>query len=238
MDTRIETRGPAWIGIALIAIMFTAFQAAFFTLGSAINWPDSLDYEPARIFPMLVEKGSTVFAGYYLYLLYSLLLIPVIFISGDLLTRQGSYAGRLFMKVAMGFAVASAVFRALGIVRWQFAMMHLADLHQDPAAAEAIRAQTEVLYYTLNLYAGKVGEHLGVGLAGALTLLFYGGGLIASDLDRRISGTITLAIGLMILPLEDFFSWIPEFYITVSTTMFLIWLLFVAGWLFRLQSRG
>ncbi|MCB1140524.1 MAG: hypothetical protein KDK23_17330, partial [Leptospiraceae bacterium] len=82
------------------------------------------------------------------------------------------------------------------------------------------------------------GEHLGVGLAGALTLLFYGGGLIASDLDRRISGTITLAIGLMILPLEDFFSWIPEFYITVSTTMFLIWLLFVAGWLFRLQSRG
>lgn len=238
MKDHEENRTIAWTGILLIAIMFTCFLAAFFTLGAAINWPESLDYEPEKIFPLILQKSSAVYTGYYLYLIYSLLLIPVVYISGTVLTTGGRESARMIMKIAIGFAIASAVFRALGIIRWPFAMMHLAEVYVDPNSGEILRAQTEVIYHTLNLYAGKVGEHLGVGLAGSFMMLFFGTALLISDLNRTVLGWATIVLAFCILPLEDYFPGFPGFYITVSTTLFLIWLLVLASSMFQNQSRG
>ncbi|MBU44945.1 MAG: hypothetical protein CMN76_17120 [Spirochaetaceae bacterium] len=232
-----EKRPLAWLGILIAVLSFTLFQAAFITLGSAIQWPDSLDYPPERIFPLLIEKASAVYSGYYMYLMYSLLLIPIVQISGGLFTDRGTFWSVQLMKVAVGFAVASAVLRALGIVRWQYAMMYLAGVHEQPEASAAAIQTTEIVFQTLNLYAGKVGEHLGVGLTGSLMLAFYGLALLGADLNRKWLGWLSLIVATLIIPLEDFFSFIPDFYITFSTTVFLLWILVVAGALFRLQSR-
>jgi len=167
VDKRINR--PA---VVLLIIEFLLILVPQLILGAAINWPASLD-EPASVnLPLILEQLPAVIAGYGAYLVYSLLFWPVAYLTGRVIV--GDDVENVLFRIASGFAALSALARALGIVRWLFAMPVLARLYTDPATSAALQGSVGAIYDMLNAYAGGVGELLGVDLFAAIWLVLIG----------------------------------------------------------------
>lgn len=156
-----------------ISILMTEALLLFIplgVLGAAINWPESLD-EPASVnLPKILEEETPVKVGYFIYMVYSVLIAPL----GITLSHViGGSKNRhnVLLKIANGLAVASAILRVLGIIRWLVPMYSLARVYTDPNSSEELRQSIEVMYDMLNDYAGSVGEILGVGFFASLWVL-------------------------------------------------------------------
>ena len=99
--------------------------------------------------------------------------------------------------LASAIGLLAALVQFLGLVRWPFAVPHLARLAGDPATTPATREAVEVVFQTLNRYLGvAVGEHLGYLFTGGWTAL-AGVALIQSDLLHPVLGIV----GLVLAPL-------------------------------------
>ncbi len=163
--------------ITLLVIEFFLIFPPMIILGGAINWPASLD-EPAAVnLPLILEQYPAVMVGYSIYLLYSLLFWPVGYFTGRVIVGNevvGNEVENGIFRIASGFAALSAIARALGIVRWLFAMPGLARLYTDPATSPELQASISVVYDMLNAYAGGIGELLGVSLFAAIWLTLMG----------------------------------------------------------------
>jgi hypothetical protein len=142
----------------LVLIVATAlpavFLVAFFVLGRAIDWPNSLNGSAADYLPLVAAHAEAVRFGYFFYFCASALwgvlavLLPV---------WLGA-ARRPGLLVAATLGLFASLFKMLGIARWLEAMPLLAgNLSTDPAA-------TAIAYELLNDYAGvTLGEGMGVG---------------------------------------------------------------------------
>lgn len=162
-------RGLRQAAIVLLIVEVFLIFPPLIILGAAINWPASLD-EPASVnLPLVLEQYVAVMAGYGIYLVYSLLFWPVAYLTGRVIA--GNDPENLLFRLASGFAVLSALARALGIVRWLFAMPVLAQLYTATTATPELQATISVTYEMLNAYAGGVGELLGVSLFAAIWLV-------------------------------------------------------------------
>lgn len=173
-------------------------------LGAAINWPASLD-EPASVnLPLILEQAESVQSGYLIYGLYSVLILPLGLMLAKVVAQDKPL--NLVLQIASAFAVGSAVFRVLGIIRWLLPMPVIADLYVNPAASEDTRHALSAMYEMLNSYAGGVGEILGVGLfASAWILLTSVAILQYRSLPRLLGyGGIAAAVLLMANTLEIF----------------------------------
>jgi hypothetical protein len=134
-------------------------------LGPAIGWPASLNAPAAQQLAAIAAAPAAVAQGYALYLLYSLLVAPLMI---WLAARTfGSLAHPLAATVA-AFGALSALARAVGILRWLTVMPALAQAHA--AAGPGDRAAIEQLFRALTAYGGGVGELLGVSLLMAAAL--------------------------------------------------------------------
>ena len=131
-------------------------------LGAAVEWPAGLS-DPASIaLPRLADNEGAARVGYAVYLLYSVLFAVTItmlarLVEGDLVPGV--------RQLVIGFAVASAVARSIGIVRWLGPMPELATSY-SAATDVGQRYAIARVYDALNSYGGTIGEVLGVGLFG------------------------------------------------------------------------
>ena len=104
-------------------------------LGAAIGWPASLGKPAAEQLSAIYANAGAVTLGYGIYLLYSILIVPVMIC----LTRRvlGNLTQALSATV-IAFAVLSTLARAIWILRWLTVMPMLAALHAtaDPAMHE------------------------------------------------------------------------------------------------------
>jgi len=156
----------------LLVIEFAILFIPLFILGSAINWPASLD-EPAAVnLPLILENYGAMMTGYGIYLIYSLLFWPVAYFAGRAIV--GSDTENTLFRLANGFAILSVMARCLGIVRWLFTMPILGALYTDPSASHALKDSISMVYEMLNSYAGGVGELLGVSLFAVIWLVIIG----------------------------------------------------------------
>lgn len=225
---------PKWIFYlagGLIALSAALFLAALFTLSAAIQWPQSLRMPAAEVFPMLLAREADVFRGYYFYLLSSLLWIPMFVAVRSALrgADRAAHPGRdLFLDLTVSLAALAATFKALGIVRWLFAMPNLARVHEAPGADASVRANATLLYDTLNLYAGKVGEHLGVGVATFAMLVALGLALRLTPRGRWLALSAWFVAALN-LPWRDFFPATPGWFASISVSALLLWMLVFAS---------
>ncbi|HSG90319.1 MAG TPA: DUF4386 family protein [Pseudomonadales bacterium] len=144
------------------------FLVAFFVLGNAIDWPNSLNGSATDYLPLVAAHLDEVRLGYSFYFtacaLHALLAV--------LLTVLLGAARRPGLAIAAVLGVLAGIFKMLGIARWLEAMPMIAgSLGTDPVAAA-------IAYEALNDYAGvTLGEGLGVGL---FTGLWYGAVALAS----------------------------------------------------------
>ena len=196
-------------------------------LGVSINWPGSLD-EPASVnLPLILDHYAAMMTGYSIYLVYSLLFWPMAYLTGRAVVIRET--GNSLFRLATGFAALSTFARALGIVRWLFAMPVLARLYTNPAATENLKNNISMVYDMLNAYAGGIGELLGVSLFAAIWLVLisillirsslwpnwlgYFGVIVAASLLLNLLETIGIDMGAMI---------------TVSETLQHLWMLATA----------
>ena len=152
------------LGALLIAEALLSF-APVAILGSAIGWPASLRKPAAEQLAAIAAAPDAVASGYGLYLLYSVLIAPVLIL---LAARALGGLQRPAAAVVAAFATMSALARGIGILRWLTVMPGLAASH---AAADAAgRLQIERLFDALSAYGGGIGEVLGVSLLMAAAL--------------------------------------------------------------------
>ena len=210
-----------------LIIEFLLILAPLIILGAAINWPASLD-EPASVnLPLILEQYLAMMTGYTLYLVYSLLFWPMAYLTGRAIVI-GDTTNTLF-RVASGFAALSVMARALGIVRWLFAMPILARMYTNPAVSENSKESISMVYEMLNAYAGGIGELLGVSLFAAIWLVLICILLIRLHQWPNWLGYFGLVVAaLLLLNLLEAVGIDLGAMITVSGTLLHFWMLATA----------
>jgi hypothetical protein len=207
----------------------------YFVLGAAIDWPDSLD-DPASIaLPRLLENEGAVRSGYFAYLIYSVLFAITMALLSEVVF--GKNAGVL-MKIVIALAVASALARSIGIVRWLFPMFDLAEISKGATTAEQQFA-VSTTFEALNSYGGTIGEVLGVSIFAAIAILLLSiGNLKERALPRWFSyfGLVS-AIGLLWTSSEILGVDPGETAIFMGTTLVQVWFLFIGIWLVFKSNR-
>ncbi|MEM8858244.1 MAG: DUF4386 family protein [Chloroflexota bacterium] len=200
-------------------------------LGRAINWPASLD-EPASVnLPLILEQFPAMFTGYSVYLIYSLLFWPMALVAGRAIFESSD---NFMLQIANGVAVLSAFARALGIVRWLFAMPVLATIYVDPGSSAELKESISVVYEMLNAYAGGIGEILGVNFFAAIWLTIMSIVMLRSARWPKwlpalgMVAAISLFINVINVVGID-----TGFNITLSVTLFHFWMLGTAIILYR-----
>ena len=169
--------------IVAAVLLPALFLVAFYVLGSAINWPNSLNGSAADYLPLVAAHADEVRIGYSFYFAACALhaLIAV------LLTITLGARQRPGLAIAALLGVFAGIFKMLGIARWLEAMPMIAGAMAGDASAASIS------YEALNDYAGvTLGEGLGVGL---FTGLWFGVVALASGAGAE-SGEMSLPLWL------------------------------------------
>jgi Domain of unknown function (DUF4386) len=209
-----------WLLIAESLLIFVPLTV----LGSAINWPKSLSDPADKILPLLVEHASAVRFGYLVYLVYSILFWVIASLTIRVLIDDESDS--IWLRVANGFGIASAVARCLGIIRWLVAMPALATLYTDPTISTGTRESIAVVYRALNDYAGSVGEVLGVSLFAGLWLAIVSVRILQTRILPRWLGFLGLVSATLLgVQLARLFGVDLGAFISISVSVLQLWFL-------------
>jgi hypothetical protein len=216
------------LGLLLIAEALLSF-APVVILGAAIGWPASLDKPAAEQLAAIGANADAVALGYGVYLLYSILVAPVMI--GVAARCFGGLHRPLAMTVA-AFGALSALARSIGILRWLTVMPALATAHAagDPAA----RTQIELVFNAVNDFGGGIGEILGVSLFMALSL----GTLCVAALARgglpkwlAVLGVVSAAmLAALALPALRIDLQMP---VAAAVSVLSLWMLCSGAWILR-----
>jgi hypothetical protein len=224
------SRLPYLVAAFVLLLQGFSIFAPMAVLGGAIQWPDSLDYAPARMLPLLLEQLDAVRLGYGLYLGYSLLFL----VTGVLTVRLAARPGPLGILglIAIGAASVSTLARAIGIIRWLTGSTVLAEAYSVQGLSPDARAAIEAMQAAMNAWGGAIGETLGVAAFAAIWAISVS--LIILR-DRQLpawAGLTGLVAGVVVaLPGLELFGVAPPVSIVLSTTGIQLW--FIAlGFLF------
>lgn len=208
-------------GLVLLVQGFSLF-APMAVLGNAIQWPDSLDYPPSKMLPLLREQLDAVRLGYGLYLGYSLLFLVTGVLTVRLAARRGALGALAF--IAIGAAAASALARAIGILRWLTGSVTLAEAHAAPGLSAEGRAAIEAVQAAVNAWGGAIGENLGVAAFASIWAMATSLLILRDKQLPAWAGLSGLVVGgLVALPALELFGITPPISIVLSTTAIQLW---------------
>jgi len=232
-STKPAARGPGrGLGALLIADALLSF-APVVVLGAAIGWPASLDHPAAEQLAAIHANAGMVTLGYGLYLLYSILIAPVM--AGLAARAFGGLQHPLAMTMA-AFGALSALARAIGILRWLTVMPMLATAHA--AADPTARTQIELVFNAVNEFGGGIGEILGVSLFMALSMGALGvAAWRRAALPRWLAASavvVAAALAALALPAFRIDLHMP---VALAVSMLSLWMLAAGVWLLR-ERRG
>lgn len=213
------------------------FYCAFYILGSSIDWPGSLGLPATEALPLIASNQTAVFAGYYLYMFASLLFVAVAMALRSAFANDDPLVN-LMLDIAVGFAIVSASMRALGILRWLFAMPALAETYFNSMDSDVLIDMVTSNFDLLNNYAGQAGEHLGVQLTGAM---FLGAAALAFVRHPAVpkAFSIWLIISAMLfIPWPTFFGFDGgAVFLTLNGMTYSLWAMAFGVYLIRVARR-
>lgn len=153
---------------ALLVFLPLAFNLFFFLLGRAFDYPKILRNPTEDILNRFHAGGVRLKLMWYGFMLTAVLLAPLAVLLGQVLARDQL----AIVPTATVVGVLAALVQFLGLARWPFLVPALARTYHDPAASEARREATAVVFESFHRYLGiGIGECLGYLLTGAWTLL-------------------------------------------------------------------
>ena len=210
------------IVIAEAALLFVPLAI----LGAAISWPDSLDFAPSQALPLIFDQIGQVRLGYGIYLVYSMawaLVGPAI---AWMALGKSKQVGPLFVT-AVGLICASALARAIGIIRWLTASTFLAENYGD--ASPEVQQTIDLIQSSVNAWGGAIGEILGVSLFTVGWLVAVSLIILRNDGLPKVLGWSGLIVApILASPVIELFG--MEASIFISTLSIHLWL-FATGFI-------
>jgi hypothetical protein len=177
----------------LLLLMPVAYNGLYTLLARSFDYPDILRQPTGEVLERFTAGGSRLVLTWWGFAMSAVLLAPTVV----LLSATLADADPTVLALAAATGLLAALVQFLGLVRWSFAVPHLARVAADPASSPATLDAVEVTFQTLNRYLGvAVGEHLGYLFTGLWTAL-AGIALIQSDLLHPLFGIV----GLLLAPL-------------------------------------
>jgi hypothetical protein len=181
--------------LLLIAVPI-AFNAAFFELGRAFDYPNILRREPNEILRRFAAGGSGLLWRWQALLVSALAMLPLAALLAVVLAAPPA-----LMALSIVIGATAALVQALGLVRWPFAVPELARRYvaAEGPDAEATRRTIELVFAALHRLLGVgIGEYLGYLLTGLWTLL-VGASILSTAVLPGWLGVIGLPIGVALL---------------------------------------
>jgi Domain of unknown function (DUF4386) len=177
----------------LLLMLPVAYNLLYTLLARGFDYPDILRQPTDQVLDRFTAGGSRLVLTWWGFAMSAVLLAPAVV----LLSATLADADPAVLTLATAIGLLAALVQFLGLVRWPFAVPHLARLAAHPATTPATRDAIDVVFQTLNRYLGvAVGEHLGYLFTGLWTAL-AGVALIQSDLLHPLFGIV----GLLLAPL-------------------------------------
>jgi hypothetical protein len=199
-------------------------------LGPAIGWPASLSAPVVQQITAIAGAPSAVASGYGVYLLYSLLILPLmVFLAREVWHEDQYKLANSLAQVVIGFAAVSVLARSIGILRWLTVLPELARSYGS--ADPATQATIALVFKSISQYGGGIGELLGVSLFMSISL---GIAMIAALVNRSLPRWLSLfglfaALALfgMFLPAVGVAIKVP---VVIAVSALSFWMWAYAGW--------
>ena len=179
-------------GVVLI-VLPVAYNVLYTLLARSFDYPDVLRRSTVDVLERFAAGGSRLVLTWWGFAMSAVLLAP----AAVLVSHTLRDANATVLSLATTIGVLAALVQFLGLIRWPFAVPHLARTMNDPAATGTTREAVDVTFQTLNRYLGvAVGEHLGYLFTGLWTAL-VSIAVIQSELLNALFGVV----GLVLAPL-------------------------------------
>jgi hypothetical protein len=155
------------VAAALLIILPLGFNLFFFLLGRRFGYPNILRSPTEEVLSRFKAGGVSLKLLWYGFMLTAVLLAPLAVMLGQVLGRDLA-----IVPTATVVGVLAAVVQFFGLARWPFLVPILARKYDDPAASEATREATVIVFESFHTYLGvAIGECLGYLFTGAWTVL-------------------------------------------------------------------
>jgi hypothetical protein len=179
-------------GILLI-VLPVAYNGLYTLLARSFDYPDILRRPTAEVLERFTAGGSALVLTWWAFAMSAVLLAP----TAVLVSATFADANPTLLSVATAIGLLAALVQFLGLIRWPFAVPHLAREMVDPASSADKKEAVDAIFQTLNRYLGvAVGEHLGYLFTGVWTGL-VGAAVLQSEVLHPAFGVI----GLILAPL-------------------------------------
>jgi Domain of unknown function (DUF4386) len=176
-------------GVFLIALP-VLYNVTFTLLARSFDYPDILRRPTDEVLNRFIAGGSRLVLTWWAFALSAVLLAP----TAVLLSATLADADPTLLSVATAMGLLAAIVQFLGLIRWPFAVPHLAREMADPASSASKKEAVEVSFQTLNRYLGvAVGEHLGFMFTGVWTGV-VGAAILQSNVLHPAFGIIALIL--------------------------------------------
>ena len=178
-------------GILLISLPI-AYNVLFTMLARSFDYPDILRRPAVEVLERFMAGGSKLVLTWWAFAMSAVLLAP----TAVLVSATFTDANPTLLSLAIAIGLLAALVQFLGLIRWPFAVPHLAREMSDPASSASRKDAVDVTFQTLNRYLGvAVGEHLGYMFTGVWTGLV--GAIVVQSEDVHPGFGI---IGLILSP--------------------------------------
>lgn len=209
-------------GAALLLFQAFGIFVPISVLGAAIDWPASLGFSPDRVLPLIHAQESAVRLGYGAYFVWSLTFAASAALVVGL--ARGDRPVTALSTLAIGLGVASALARAIGIVRWLTGSNALADAWVAAPAGSTERIAIETTQLALNAYGGSIGEDLGVSAFAALWLFFAGVVILKDKGLPAWLGWASFPVAVVAaMPAADLLGLASPVNVAIATTTMQLW---------------
>ncbi len=184
----------AMTGVLLIALP-VAYNLLFTLLARTFDYPDILRQPTDVVLERFAAGGGRLILTWWAFAMSAVLLAP----TAVLVSAIFAEADPTLLTMATAIGLLAALVQFLGLIRWPFAVPHLAREMASPASSASKREAIDVTFQTLNRYLGvAVGEHLGYMFTGAWTGL-VGAAILQTEVVHPAFGVAAIVLSPLFL---------------------------------------
>jgi hypothetical protein len=174
----------------LLIVLPIAYNVLFTMLARSFDYPDILRRPTNEVLERFAAGGNGLLLTWWAFAMSAVLLAPL----AVLLSASLGEANPTLLSLATAIGVLAALVQFLGLIRWPFAVPHLAREMADPTSSANKKEAVDVTFQTINRYLGvAVGEHLGFMFTGVWAGV-VGAAILQSDVLHPAFGVVALIL--------------------------------------------
>src|ERR687892_927191 len=134
----------------LLIVLPVGYNVLYTTPARSFDYPDILRGPTAEVLERFAAGGSKLVLTWWGFAMSAVLLAP----AAVLVSQTLGDANPALLSLATTVGVLAALVQFLGLIRWPFAVPHLARTMSDPATTNTTKEAVDVTFQTLNRYLG------------------------------------------------------------------------------------